>query len=277
MRKILLLAAATFVLAACTDVDSEMLKGQKTITFYAIHNYETRATLEADGGALTDLWILDYKDGELVQSVHQTSDQADFGVPKLPISYGSHHIYFVGSRGAEPVLDTSAHKITFGTVRDTFWKDYAINVTASTSSNRAVYLDRVVTRLRMLVNDEVPATISKVHLTISKWFFGLNYTTGAAAAQNVRDVDIAVPASLQGTTGELIVSAYGFSDEDVWNADITLTATSADNSVLGTVTIPDAPFKRNRITQYGGNLFASAGEMGIGLNTEWDTNFEGTW
>lgn len=277
MKNFLLMAAATFMLASCANENPEMLNGQKTITFYAIHNYETRATLEADGGALTDLWILDYKDGELVQSVHQTSDQADFGVPKLPISYGSHHIYFVGSRGADPVLNTSARAITFGTVRDTFWKDYAINVTASTFSNRAVYLDRVVTRLRMLVNDEVPANISNVHLTISKWFFGLNYMTGAAAAQNVRDVEISVPASLQGTTGELIVSAYGFSDEDVWNADITLTATSADNSVLGTVTIPDAPFKRNRITQYGGNLFASAGEMGIGLNTEWATNYEATW
>ena len=276
MKK-LLLALATLVLVACSQQEIEQPKGEKAITFYAVHNYGTRATLEADGGVLTDLWILDYMDGVLVQSLHQTSDQTDFAEPTLPIAYGSHHIYFVGSRGVEPTLDTDAHTLTFGTVRDTFWKDYAIDVTASTSSDRTVMLDRVVTRLRMVVNDEVPATIDKLRLAISTWFFGIDYMTGEPTAQGIRDNEIDVPDSYKGTTGNLSVSVYGFSGQDIWTTDVTFSAVGTSGETLGSVTIADAPFKRNRITQYSGNLFASLGKMGVGLNTEWDSNYEGSW
>ena len=85
-------------------------------------NFEgmTRARLEADGKAMTDLWVLDYVGGALVQQVHQAADDADFGTPTLSLDYGSHHIYFICSRGTMPTLSTDAHNITWATTSDTF-------------------------------------------------------------------------------------------------------------------------------------------------------------
>ena len=57
------------------------------------------AALSADGQDMTDLWVYDYMDGALVQSVHQTNEDADFGKPVMQLSYGQHHVYFVASRG----------------------------------------------------------------------------------------------------------------------------------------------------------------------------------
>jgi uncharacterized protein YukE len=61
-----------------------------------------------------------YKGDELKQQIHQTADDDDFGTPTISLATGSHHLYFIASRGVLPTLDTSAKTITFATVRDTF-------------------------------------------------------------------------------------------------------------------------------------------------------------
>ena len=64
----------------------------------------TRGYLAADGKDMTDVWVLDYMDGQLVQQVHQSDHtDDDFGKPVVQLAYGEHHVYFVASRGAEPV------------------------------------------------------------------------------------------------------------------------------------------------------------------------------
>jgi hypothetical protein len=42
---------------------------------------------------MTDLWLFDYVDGTLVQTVHQVSTDADFGTPAPTLAYGEHRIY----------------------------------------------------------------------------------------------------------------------------------------------------------------------------------------
>ena len=107
----------------------------------------TRA-LEADGKAMTDLWVLDYPNGQTAPTIqiHQTSSDEDFGSPTLNLAVGSHHVYFIASRGQDATIDTDAHTITFGKVRDTFYMDYEINVTATSNGSRSVTLERIVTK-----------------------------------------------------------------------------------------------------------------------------------
>ena len=45
---------------------------------------------------------------------------------------GTHHLYFVASRGVTPTVDNDAKTITWATVRDTFWKHYELTVTGGT-------------------------------------------------------------------------------------------------------------------------------------------------
>lgn len=274
----MLLVLLASVLVSCENYDFDKPKSkEKVITFHVNHFYETRATLSGDGGDLTDLWLFDYLNGELVQTIHQTNTDEDFGEPSISLSYGSHHVYFVASRGADASVNTTSHIISWSTVRDTFWKDYAVDVTATMESNRTVTLDRMVARLRLTVNDEVPATTSKINFTADKWYYALNYMTGAAAEQGVRNTDISISTSYLGTSGNLVISAYTISDAEGWNLTATLTAYDDGNDILGQATIGDIPMKRNRITSYSGNLFNSSGLMSIGLNTEWEPEYTGIW
>ena len=233
------------------------------------------AALNADGQDMTDLWVYDYMDGSLVQSVHQTNEDADFGKPVMQLAYGQHHVYFVASRGIGASVNGSV--ITWTGVRDTFWKDYEVDVVSTSNGNRAVTLDRVVTKLKLTATDEVPTGCVSVNITPATWYYGLDYTTGHPTAAQTKDVIINVPSSYIGTSGSLILSVFSFSGATEWTTNVTITAKNSGGDVVGQASIANAPFKANRCTEYSGPLFGSGGEMTVGLNSEWETSFTGTW
>ena len=295
MKKMLVLMFTGLLVAACEkpilgEVEDESEapemggKNQvKKFTFTVKGDFGsaafTRAAgyLSADGQDMTDLWVFDYVDGQCVQTVHQTATDEAWGKPQMSLAYGSHHVYFVASRGDEPSVDTEGHVIAWGTPRDTFWKDYEVDVVSTSNGNRAVTLDRVATKLRLVVNDEVPAGCASVTVTPERWYYGLDYMTGEAVSAQRTDRMVTVPASLVGTTGQLAVSIFGLSGADEWTTNVSATAKDADGGVLGTATITGAPFKRNRATEYSGSLFGSAGSMDVGLNVDWEQPKTGTW
>lgn len=237
----------------------------------------TRGYLQADGQSMTDLWVFDYMDGKLLQSVHQTADDETWGKPTMALAYGSHHVYFVASRGDGATLDADAHTITWTGPRDTFWKDYEVEVVSTSNGNRAVTLDRVATKLRLVVADEVPTGCAAVVVTPARWYYGWEYVNGLAVAAQQTERKVAVPESYVGTTGQLAVSIFGLSGADEWVTNVTIQAQASDGGVLGSATIPGAPFKANRSTEYSGNLFGSAGGLDVSVNGEWENPKTGTW
>ena len=239
---------------------------------------QTRGYLAADGKDLTDVWVLDYMDGALVQQVHQSDNTSgDFGKPVMNLAYGSHQVYFVASRGISPVLDTEAHTLTFGSVRDTFWKRYDVSVVATSNGNRAVTLDRVVTKLRLTFTDEIPATANSISIIPHTWYYGLDYMTGQPAnAQTDAATVITIPDASKGQTG-IQASLFGFSTAAEWNTDVAISSRTATDAVLGSAIIAAAPFKANRVSDYSGPLFSAGGSMSLSLNGEWITPYEGTW
>ncbi len=238
----------------------------------------TRGYLAADGKDLTDVWVLDYVDGSLVQQIHQVDNTAeDFGKPVMNLAYGVHQVYFIASRGVSPVLDTDTHTITFGNVRDTFWKRYDVSVVATSNGNRAVTLDRVVTKLRLTFTDEVPATANSISIVPHTWYYGIDYLTGQpASAQTDVATTITIPDTSKGQTG-IQASLFGFSTAEEWNTDVVISSRTATDAVLGSATIASAPFKANRVSDYSGPLFSAGGSMLLSLNGEWITPYEGTW
>ena len=280
MRKVLFLAAACIVLAACEKSADNAAEG-KDVTF-AMSGWETevepltRASLVADGQALTDVWVLDYVGGELKQQLHQVSTDADFAEPTLTLAYGEHTIYFVASRGVDPVLSTTAHSLTFGKVRDTFWKAYNCTVTGSSVSIIAVTLDRVVTRMRVNITDVVDANAATLLLKPSKWYLGLDYLNGEPTAEATDFVSsVTIPDSYKGQTG-LQASIFGFSATN-WTTDVVIECRKADNGVIGSASVDDVPFTRNRTSVLSGNLFSHGGNVAVAIETDWLDAFEMAW
>lgn len=239
----------------------------------------TRGYLSADGKDLTDVWVLDYDaEGNLLQQVHQGDNTvSDFGQPVMNLAYGAHHVYFIVSRGVSPTLDTDAHTITFGNVRDTFWKRYDVSVVATSNGNRAVTLERVVTKLRLTFTDEVPAAANSISIIPHTWYYGIDYLTGQPAnAQTDASTVITIPDASKGQTG-IQASLFGFSTAEEWNTDVVISSRTATDAVLGSATIAAAPFKANRVSDYSGPLFSAGGSLSLSLNGEWITPYEGTW
>ena len=253
------------------------------ITFACSGDFEistqamTRGELSADGNAMTDLWVLDYMGGELKQQLHQSSSDADFAEPTMNLSVGDHHVYFVASRGQSPTLNTEAHTISFSKVLDTFYKDYSVNISATSSGNHSVTLDRCVTRLKLLFTDAIPEGAATFNVTPSTWYFSLDYLTGnPAAATTDGTTTITIPSSSIGKTDQYL-NLYGFSSASEWTTDIAFNCKASDNSILGQATITAAPLKRNRITSFTGPLFSGNSAMTLALSSDWLTEYTATW
>ena len=279
----IIILAALFV--ACTKDDSLVLSDSVAKITFAIsgdftlttHNF-TRS-LTADGKDMTDVWVLDYVDGTLVQQLHQSDNTADdFGTPTLNLSIGTHHIYFIASRGVGAVLNTTTHALTFTSVRDTFWKDYEITISGGTSSgNRSVTLDRIVTKLKLTFTDAIPEGAATFNVTPSSWNYGVDYTTGEPSEATANGtITVNIPSSEIGVVNEA-VSIFGFSSVTEWTTNIAINCKTANNAVLGSATITSAPFVRNRVSEYTGPLFGDSGSMTLSLNATWDDSYNGAW
>lgn len=271
-KKLLILSVIAAAVVSCskevTAFDDEDVNSRR-VTFELtndVWDVSTRS-LAADGQDMTDLWIFDYMDGELVWTLHKSSGDADFESPSVDMDFGDHQVYFVASRGKNPAVNGT--EITWSTPSDTFWQELELTVTGSSSSSVAVVLDRVVTKLKITVNDEVPTGTATLEVTPAQWWYGMDYTTGVATTNSSQTRTVSVPASYIGTTGQLSVGIFGLSDEDGWMTDLYIRAKDGSGNVIGGVSLVDVPFMRNRATEASGSLFGSESGFTVTLNAEW--------
>ncbi len=286
MRKFQIGLAAALMLSmiACTSEEPQnenpIGMEAKTITFTFGDTFQQRAMTRADitSLSLTDLWMFDYVGEELQQTVHQSNTDENFGAISASMGYGEHVLYFVASRGTTPTADTDAQTITWAKPSDTFWATATITVSPSSASSQAVTLSRVATRLRITVNDEVPAGIAKFVITPSQWYYGIDYTTGdgvAPSANQPREVNI--PSSYIGTSGQLAIAIFGFVPSADWQTDITATLTASDESVLGQVTLEDVTLNKNITTAYSGGILGTAKAFTLTADDAWGDDDIHTW
>jgi hypothetical protein len=252
-------------------IPSDTIKNHATITFdfgsnaFALHAM-TRASLTEL--SMTDLWVFDYMGDALQQSIHQSSTDATFGSPSLSLDYGDHTFYFVASRGSEPVVDTDAKTITWGSVRDTFHGSLSLDVQPNSGSTQSVSLSRCVGRLRVSATDVVPEGAAKLVVSPSSWYYGLNYQSGEGVADSPTPLAVNIPNSYIGTTN-LVASFYTVSSASPWQTDMTVALVATDESTIGSVTISGVTLQRNHVTSYAGGIVGAGRSLAIGSDDEW--------
>ena len=292
MKKCVIALLAAMVLTAC---EKEIVSNEKGVTtsdessvgkkftftvkgdFTSEWKAVTRGYLAADGKDMTDVWVLDYMGGALIQQLHQTNTDEDFGMPVMHLAYGSHHVYFVASRGAGPDMNVGEHRLTWERVSDTFYKDYEVNVVATSNGNRAVTLERVATKLRLTFTDAIPENAATINITPATWYKGLDYVTGEpCAVAESQTTTINIPSTSIGQTG-VQASMFSISTTTEWTTNVTISSKTSTDAVLGTATLTAVPLKANRVSDYSGPLFSAGGSMLLSLNGEWMNSYEGTW
>ena len=279
-----LAAALMLSMSACTSEEPQNEKPTgmeaKTITFTFGDMLTQHAMTRADVTELdlTDLWMFDYVGEELQQSVHQSNTDEGFGAISASMGYGSHTLYFVASRGTTPTSDTDAQTITWVKPSDTFWATATVNVSPSSASSQAVSLSRVATRLRITVNDEVPAGAAKFVITPAQWYYGINYTTGSGIAPSANQPrEVIIPSSYVGTTGQLAIAIFGFVPSSDWQTDITATLKASDDSTLGQVTLEDVALNKNITSSYSGGILGTAKAFTLTADDVWGEYDVHTW
>ena len=269
---------------ACTSEEQQDEKPtgweQKTITFTFGDMLTQHAMTRADVTELdlTDLWMFDFVGDELQQTVHQSKTDQGFGVLSASMDYGEHTLYFVASRGTTPTTDTDAQTITWVKPSDTFWATATVTVSPSSASSQAVTLSRVATRLRITVNDEVPAEASKFIITPSQWYYGINYTDGSGISPSSNQPrEVSIPSSYIGTSGQLAIAIFGFVPSADWHTDITATLKASDESTLGQVMLEDVVLKRNITTAYSGGILGTSKAFTLTADDAWGDEDVHTW
>ena len=280
MKKTMLMAVAVCLMTACEkltpdDVMAEIENEKaeefvdgRTFTFTIKGDFEnemrTRGVLSANGSDMSDLWMFDYVGDELVQQLHLTPADENFDAP-------------VASRGTTPTVSTTAHTIVWEKVSDTFWKDYTIDVTETSTKNRSCTLARVVTKLKVTPTDEIPADMASIVVAPSMWYSGFDYKTGNPVGGASAERVISVPASYVGTSGQLAASIFSFSSATSWTTDVTITAKDGDGASIGSVTMTAVPFIRNRATEMSGGMFAEQSPVRLTLDDAWSDAYVGEW
>lgn len=276
--------ASALMMLSCTSNEPQNEKPtgweQKTVTFTFGDVLTQHAMTRADITSLdlTDLWMFDYIGEELQQTVHQSNTDQGFGVLSASMGYGEHTLYFVASRGTTPTSDTDAQTITWVKPSDTFWATASVTVSPSSASSQAVSLSRVATRLRITVNDEVPAGAAKFVITPAQWYYGINYTTGdgvAPATNQPREVSI--PSSYIGTSGQLAIAIFGFVPSADWQTNITASLKASDESTLGQVALEDVALKKNITTAYSGGILGTSKAFTLTADDTWGDEDVHTW
>ena len=280
MKKVLFFSAIAALLIGCKGQnDPEQVQAvkfkvstftQTTEPMGSPHKAPQATILDDEGGtALTDLFVFD----GTTQLAHQTSDAQDFGTVVLNLTHGNHNLSFILTRSAG--ITVSEGVMTFTSVRSTFGKLLALNVTASTGA-QDLTLDRISGQLQLTINDAFPTTANEIEFVVNPRYSQLN----VANLQGVNGDEWSQRVSCTAKQGQSGVS-YTFNHicpslTDEYTADVTINIYNAGGSIIYTVTIDDVRFAANTKTLLSGNLFTTP-SASVGVNTSWNSNIVGTW
>ena len=278
-----IVASALVILESCsnepeltvkTSVPSDTM-GAVTIVFdfpEITQQPMTRGTLS--DASITDLWLFDYMGEDLEQTIHQSSTDDGFGSVAVTAETGDHSFCFIASRGTGATV--SGGTITWEKPSDTFWAKTTLTVTPQTATAQSVELQRVATKLKIAITDEVPATLSKLTIIADTWHSGINALTGMPTAVAARTSTISVPTSYIGTTGQLIASIFGICGDD-FTTNVSVTASDANSQTIASVALDNVPMKRNTTTSYSGPLFTRQPTFTMTVADSWDEDITDTW
>lgn len=247
----------------------------------------TRAALSANGKQLTDLYILDYDKatGKLLQVLHQTSTAADFAEPDLTLDYGEHVLKVVATRSQEPSLwdaqkiswqvepniltpitATQPVMLTSAKTSDTFGAEKEVSVGIGTATTVSIALDRLVAKLVVKSTDVFPDDATTIALDLQE-HRTLSWATmdviDAVKNQRVSDV-----SSLRGTTGT-VLSYFVLAPKDGYTTDVTLTTNRTEGTPYSTITVPDVPLERNKVTTVTGSIYGHEQGFQVSVNDAW--------
>lgn len=262
--------------ASLTKAFTFHLKGDFTKSYEEM----TRAVrLEDDNTAgITDIWVLDYSptadlpEGKLMQTVHQTTADEDFGHPSLSLSYGQHNLKFIASKGDTPSLTSGA--LSWTKVKDTFVLDYPVDVVASSNGNRAPELKRAITGVRIYPTDVIPANAQTMQITMTRSKTLSVMSLLANSGKNTTDEINLTPGRGKSGDDGVHVNTYTLCPEDELITDVSVRVLATDGTTISEFAVENVELQKNRMTVLKGECFGRANGFTVTIDEEWEDPLE---
>ena len=303
----LCLMLAVVALASCekaifSEEENSSPSGNLTVSVYQIEQMPfeslTRGTetLDAETHAgvtrsgVTRAAVTDYcnrlnfavyeMDGSRVKQVNQTSDKTGFGTASFSLEDGEYQLVVLAhSSNGNPTM-TNPQKIQFSNslgYSDTFLYYTTVTVTEEHQTLN-VSLERIVSLCRFVINDAIPAGVSKLEFYYTGGSGTFSAATGLGNVNSKQKMTFSVTAGQSGTEYDL----YTFLHQQDDDITLTVTAYDAADNVLYEREF-DVPMTRRKITRLSGDFFTgepgSSGDVGvvISINGDWDGQTDVTY
>ena len=281
MKRLFLFAAIVAALVGCKGNEPDSQQSQQ-VTFRVNSMYQSQEPMNAprrapqatilddEGGqALTDLYVFD----GTTQLAHQTNDQQDFGTVTLNLSHGAHSLSFIATRSTGITVDEGV--MAFTSIRPTFGKLLALNVTASTPA-QDLTLDRITGQLSITINDAFPAAANQIEFIMATKYSQINVASLLGVNGDEWSQKVSCTSKVGLTNQQYVFNTICPSLTQEYTSDFTINIYNSSNAVIYTVTIDDVRFAANTKTLLSGNLF-TAPSASVSVNHSWNTNIVGTW
>lgn len=234
----------------------------------------TRATGEVSALAHLAVGVFD-EDGKCVKEILQDKGQDGYGNFSITLPYGEYTLVFMGYDGSHAVQLESPTHITFADnyVPNCFVKALPIQVGADTQAMQPVTLSRCVGCFQVNCSNGIPESMVAMNYVAEGGSTALNAMTGLADGTSTRTGTVDF-SSVKDRTKTQRVNLYAFLPATQSAMQFTLSAVTADATVLRERTFPDVPMKIKGLVSYTGDFFAApASTTGFSLSlddTEWD-------
>jgi hypothetical protein len=276
MKKLLFILSAIMMLTSCSTeyFDNTQSNATKEVTFNVGGDFALEAITSLTRSADTnpyELWIIDYAEGELRQVIRQKLNDA---APKINLSFEKHLLYFVISNGYQPSIDHSLHTISWGKVGDTFQATSVIEVDEDTQSTFNISMKRVVAKLRVKIENEFPKTATTLKVTIPRWFYVMNYTTGRGVLDKTIQYATAINAS------SYDAEYYTLTETPKYYTTAYMAVTDANQETLASAKILSVELEKGKCSTYSGAFQYGNEGMESTFNfklPEWEQGVDGMW
>ena len=216
------------------------------------------------------------------QSVQRRQDFADsvalannFGTFNVQLPVGAYDLVVLGYGDTIPATVSSFTSIQMANSRMTFLALQTVNISNASHGTINVELSRISTQLRFVTTDTVPSGVNTVRITLSGGGKDLNPSTGLANTNTGIVSNVTGFPGRVGQRPQIYCNTLLCADEQTM--DVVVEVLDANGQVLIAHNLTDVPFKRNRRTVLTGTLYHHTPGTGITVNTDWLTDYNGTF
>lgn len=214
----------------------------------------------------TTLSYWDYMDG----LCHSKKTQTTSSVLPIEMDYGSHNLYFLAHSSTESEQD--GFLFTPSKVTETFWADFPIEVNAETGTSLNVPLNRVVSKVSIILKDAMPEGISRMRMTVGGLIRTLDIETGNGKLETAEDYTLEweIGSSYVGREG-LSFTMFSFTPtpSEEFDVSVSLEALSSGGEVLFGGECASVPLLRNRCTEVSCSLFGKTVGFSATVAEDW--------